>query len=275
MAYDQAALTRLMRNDADPGNRRRVVTILEYLAIQRGDRVLDCGCGLGWFLAVAGQLCDCSLYGIDIDRGRIRRAAGEVSSRTHLVQARGDRLPFGDESFDKVVLSEVLEHVPDDAALLAEVRRVLVPGGVLAITVPHSRYPFLWDPINWSRERLGLAPIRHGPFGGIWTDHLRLYTPADLAALVSGVPLSVEDVRPLVRYCLPFAHNLIYGLGKPLVESGLLPSADRFRYRDNSGSKLNPLNWALGLVNAIDRLDQSRPRPDAPSVCLGLKARKA
>lgn len=274
MPYDTATLARLMRNEADPGNRHRVLTILEYLDIQPGDRVLDCGCGLGWFLAVAGTLYDCALFGADVDPDRLARAAREVSPRSHLTVASAGRLPFREGTFEKVVLSEVLEHVADDAGVMREVWRVLAPGGLVAITVPHRRFPLLYDPINWSRERLGLAPIRQGAFGGIWTNHLRLYERGDLVDLVSGADLSVEDMRPLVHYCLPFAHNLVYGLGKPLVESGLLASADRFRHADNEGSRLNPLNWALGVVNAIDRFDQARPRPEGTSVCLGLKARK-
>ncbi len=274
MPWDQARLARLLRNEADSSGRRRMATILEYLDIQPGDRVLDCGCGLGWWLKVAGELFDCELYGIDVDLGRLRRASVEIGPRSQLLVASATRLPFLDGSFDKVVLSEVLEHVADDAALMREVHRVLRPGGVVAVTVPHRHYPFLWDPINRTRELLGRPPLRSGLFGGIWTDHLRLYERAGLADLVGEAGLMVEDVRPLVHYCLPFAHNLVYGIGKPLVESGVLSGADRFRGEDNAGSMWNPLNWALAVVNAIDRVDMARPKPRGSSVCLGLKARK-
>lgn len=275
MPWDQTRLARLLRNEADSSGRRRLTTILEYLDIQTGDRVLDCGCGLGWCLKVVGELFDCELYGVDIDRARLTRAAREIAPRSRLLVASGVRLPFLDESFDKIILSEVLEHVDDDAAVLREVHRVPRPGGVVAVTVPHRHYPFLWDPVNRTREYLGRAPIRQGVLGGIWTDHLRLYDRQGLADLVGDAHLAVEDVRPLVHYCLPFAHNLVYGLGKPLVESGVLPGADRFRADDNSGSMRNPLNWALAIVGAIDRFDMARPTPDGTSVGIGLKARKA
>ncbi len=274
MSWDQARLARLLRNEADSSGRRRIVTILEYLDIQPGQRVLDCGCGPGWWLKVAGDLFDCDLYGIDVDLARLRRASGELGGRSRLLAASATRLPFLDGSFDKVVLSEVLEHVADDAAVMREVHRVLRPGGVVAITVPHRHYPFLWDPINRIREHLGHPPLCSGVFGGIWTDHLRLYEREALVDLVRDARLIVEDVRPLVHYCLPFAHNLVYGLGKPLVESGALSGADRFRGEDNAGSMWNPLNWALAVVNAIDRIDMARPKPQGSSVCLGLKASK-
>ncbi|MBP7777954.1 MAG: methyltransferase domain-containing protein [Acidobacteria bacterium] len=275
MAWDQARLARLLRNEADSSGRRRITTILEYLDLQSGDRVLDCGCGLGWCLNVMGELFDCALYGVDIDRARLTRAANEIGPRSQLLAASAAHLPFLDDSVDKIVLSEVLEHVADDAAVLREVYRVLRPGGVVAVTVPHRNYPFLWDPINRIRERLGRAPIRKGVLGGIWTDHLRLYDRQGLTDVVREAHLTVEDIRPLVHYCLPFAHNLVYGIGKPLVESGVLSGADRFRTEENSGTMWNPLNWALAIVNAIDRFDMARPTPEGTSVGIGLKARKA
>src|SRR5262249_61448910 len=164
------------------------------------------------------------------------------------------------------------EHLPDDGAALLEVRRVLKPGGVAAITVPNRDYPALWDPVNWLRERLGLAPIRCGLFGGIWTDHRRLYGRDDIVRLVGEARLAVEDARGLVHYCVPFAHNLVYGLGKPLVERGLLARADRFRYAENRGSPWRPLNLGRRVLNAIDRLNGPAPGAVGTTVVISVKA---
>lgn len=273
MSCDADALARILRNEADPANRRRVETVLEYLDPQPHDVVLDCGCGLGWFLKVISELYDCRLYGIDPDIERLRRAGGEVGGKAALAAGTIASLPFPSNSFDKIVLSEVLEHVIDDAGGLKEARRVLRPGGVMAITVPNRHYPFLWDPVNAVRERFGRPPIRRGMFGGIWTNHLRLYSRSDLVDLVRQTDLAVDDVRSFVHYCIPFAHNLVYGIGKPLVESGVLPGADRFRYADNGG-RLNPLKWALGLVNLIDRLNLGAAPATQSTVCLSIKAIK-
>lgn len=271
---DSEKLGRMLRNEADMAAKRRVQTVLEYLDIGPGDRVLDCGCGLGWFVKIIGELHRCALFGSDNDVSRLNVARGELRSRAGLAAADIVRLPYADGAFDKIVLSEVLEHLPDDAGGLAEVCRVVKPGGRVAITVPNRDYPLLWDPINWTRERLGLAPIREGFFGGLWTHHRRLYSREGIVRLVRSADLEVEDVRQFVHYCFPFAHNLVYGLGMRLVESGLLPEADRFRYEANTGSRWGPLNLARGIFNAIDRWNDPVSDEGRSTVILSVKARK-
>src|SRR5262249_31313720 len=272
MASPPGQLDRILRNEADMATKHRVRAVLEYLDVQPGERVLDCGCGYGWLLKVLGEMSEGRLVGGDGGRGRRARARREV--KEPLAAADAVRLPFPDDTFDKVVLSEVLEHLPDDRAALLEVRRVLKPGGVVAITVPNRDYPALWDPVNWLRERLGLAPIRRGLSGGIWTDHLRLYGRDDIVRLVRETRLVVEEARGLVHYCVPFAHNLVYGVGKPLVERGLLAGADRFRYAENRGSPWRPLNLGRQLLNAIDRLHRPAAERAGTSGASAVKARE-
>ena len=275
MAYDEAELARMLRNEADVAARRRVRVVLEYLDIRPGDRVLDCGCGLGWITHVIRKLVPCRLAATDFDIERLRTARREVEADVSIAASDIYRLPYPDNLFDQVVLSEVLEHVPDDSAALREVCRVVRPGGTIAITVPNHDYPFLWDPINWTRERLGLQPIREGFFGGLWTNHVRLYRREQIVSLVRRANLEVEDVRQFVHYCFPFAHNLVYGLGMRLVESGLLAEADRFRYEDNSGSAWSPLNMGRRIFNAIDRRNDDVSDEGRTTVIVSVKARKA
>lgn len=272
--YDHLKLEEMLRNEADMAFKRRVKVILEYLEIRHNDNVLDCGCGLGFHLMLIRELYDCHLAGIDISLGRLTKAKQELAGKdVHL--ALGDilHLPYKDNSFDKVVLSEVLEHLSDDRAALDEVKRILKPGGVAAITVPNRNFPFLWDPINKTLEFFSADPIKAGLFGGIWTDHLRLYTPSGLTDLVSRSGLILEDLQLFTHYCFPFTHNLVYGIGKPLVESGLLPKADRFRFKDNSRSVLNPINLGIKLFNLIDRLNSDLSK-ETTYVSISVKATK-
>jgi len=90
------------------------------------------------------------------------------------VQGDATRLPFADGSFDRIIASEVLEHLPDDGAAIAELVRVLRPGGSLAVTVPR-RLP---ERICWA-----LSDAYHTTPGG----HVRIYRGDRLrAALTAG-----------------------------------------------------------------------------------------
>jgi hypothetical protein len=78
----------------------------------------------------------------------------------------------------------------------------------------------------------------------------------------------VDAVEEATHYSFPFAHFLVYGIGKPLFERNLLPasmraSADRFRGEDNSGSLLNPINLGLRAFRAIDRRNDRASAADA------------
>jgi len=109
--------------------------------------------------------------------------AGEVAADrlTGVLRADATRLPFPDASFDVVITSEVLEHIQDDVAAIAEMARVLKPGGRFAATVP------AWGPevINWK-----LSDEYHAPkaVGG----HVRIYTRTELTAKLRAAGLDVD-----------------------------------------------------------------------------------
>jgi SAM-dependent methyltransferase len=101
-------------------------------------RVLDVGCGAGgWIepLSVFGHVT-----GVELDEPSIRYCREQALHRT--LVGRVDALPVPDASHDLACLWDVIEHVPDDLGVLAEARRVLRPGGHLAISVP--AYQFLY-----------------------------------------------------------------------------------------------------------------------------------
>ena len=255
-AIDGDALETFLASELDFAFRRRLRWLLAALDLRPALRLLDLGCGPGVLLRA-----------IDASAPRVR-AAGLDAGIDRLLQARaaptpfpllrGDAqsLPFRDASFERVLAAEVLEHLPDDAAALAEIRRVLAPGGLLAVSVPHADYPFLWDPINRVWTRLGGAPFRTGPLVGIWTGHERLYRPEELARRVASAGLEVVRVEEATHHAIPFAHFLLYGVGRPLVERGLLPAGLRRRLGRLPSSPrpgfdlLSPLR---ALLAAVDR----------------------
>jgi SAM-dependent methyltransferase len=110
------------------------------------------------------------------------------------VVALADALPFPAGTFDTVVLSEVLEHVPDPMATLLECRRVCVPGGTFLLSVP------LWplSRAEWAfhRRRLGTAPTLDNLRE--WDpNHERRYARPEIVGLVEAAGWDIERVLPL------------------------------------------------------------------------------
>ena len=157
------------------------------LGVRPGDRLLDLGCGFGRHAYQAARLgahvvaCD---FGADEVRNvqdtfGAMAVAGELdadAARVGAVQGDALRLPFADGSFDRVIASEVLEHIPEDERAMAELSRVLRPGGTMAVTVPRCGPEF----VNWA-----LSDEYHDVPGG----HVRIYRHAQLRGRLEGTGL--------------------------------------------------------------------------------------
>lgn len=105
----------------------------------RGGRFLEIGCGHGFFLAEAERSrLFASCVGADISMDSLREAR-QRTSEARLVLADGEYLGFRGGAFDAVCLTEVIEHVPDQVAVLKEASRMLAPGGILVVTAPNER----------------------------------------------------------------------------------------------------------------------------------------
>ena len=119
--------------------RRSAQTNAAYLLphLKPGMKVLDFGCGPGTIsVGLAKAVEPGELHGIDMEASQIEiaRAAASAGGHDNMVLRTGDvtGLPFADDYFDVAHGHAVLNHVPDTRAVLAEVKRVLKPGGLLA-----------------------------------------------------------------------------------------------------------------------------------------------
>lgn len=142
------------------GRRKLFLRLLErrFPPAARPIDVLDFGCGTGAFLeqldrfgAVSAVDADASAVAFCHERGR-----DEVR-----LAPPGAPLPFADAAFDLVTSLDVIEHIDDDVAALAELRRVLRPGALLLVAVP--AYMFLWgkqDEISHHRRRYTASTLR-------------------------------------------------------------------------------------------------------------------
>ena len=278
---DEQIIEHMIRNEADMAFKRRVRTIFEWIDPQEGSLILDIPCGRGFYLNMFRYVSKCRLIGADLDRDVIYKARENVGHLPDLILNHASiyELPYPDNTFDAAILSEVLEHLDDDVSALKEIYRVLKPGGVVVITVPNANYPFLWDPVNWTLEALFNTHINRGIFAGIWANHVRLYEAASLQASVVSADFIVEEERSFTHYSFPFIHNLVYGIGKPLLEGGMLPksmanAADRTTFDENSGSLLNPINLGLAVFNFFDRWNVMNEPEGRSTVNLCIKGRK-
>jgi SAM-dependent methyltransferase/UDP-N-acetylglucosamine transferase subunit ALG13 len=111
-------------------------------------RHLDVGCGTGDFLGILAESTGRACVGVDADPGHVRDARRRYPHLDVAHVGIGAPLPYPDACFSSVSLLDVLEHCPNEDDLLAEVRRVLRPRGLLVLTVP-ARHVFSWlDPDN-------------------------------------------------------------------------------------------------------------------------------
>lgn len=153
------------------------------LSLTAGERVLDLGCGEGRHAITAYLEDDIQAVGLDLSFGDLETAATrfvdfarpEHRSTLLLTQASGLALPFADDTFDVVICSEVLEHIPDYESVLAEIDRVLTPTGRLAVSVP--RFAPEW--ICWRLSR-----AYHQVEGG----HIRIFRTGQLRRAIERLP---------------------------------------------------------------------------------------
>lgn len=162
----------------------------DELGLRPGQRVLDVGAGFGrhvYECARRGARVVALDYAADEvvqtrDTLAAMVTAGEITGDRLVGVLRGDarRLPFADDSFDVVITSEVLEHIQDDVAAIAEMVRVLKPGGRFAGTVP----AWLPEVVNWKLSDEYHAPKSPG-------GHVRIYSRTELRAKLVAAGLDV------------------------------------------------------------------------------------
>jgi len=110
----------------------RVVKVLEFLGVPSHKKILDVGCGKGRFCRIMKDSGFADVVGIDASEGLIRVAQKNNTDITFF-QANVTDMPFNDNEFDVVLCIEVLEHIVDIQKAIAEMARILKPGGSLCI----------------------------------------------------------------------------------------------------------------------------------------------
>ncbi|RJQ26380.1 MAG: class I SAM-dependent methyltransferase [Peptococcaceae bacterium] len=204
----------------------------KFLDVRPGDAILDVGCGEGRHAWTLTEYPGCQVFAMDMDREVLLKNLfmlktmdnrGETNSPYLVLQADALHLPFPDATFDRIICSEVLEHVDDEIQATAELARVLKPGGTLGLSVP----TWLTEVVYWKLDKNYSHP------GG----HIRIFTEKQLKKLLQKFNLRVYNCDR--RHAFHSPYWFLRCLFRLHRENSLIPSL-YFRW----------LNWV-----------ESAPRP--------------
>lgn len=178
------------------GQQRRLQMILDAAGDRLMGAVLENGCGVGMYVERLSPHAS-AITGLEYEPERAaeasRLAAGLPNAA--VVNAAGEALPFPAGHFSLILSHEVLEHVQDDRQAVAEMVRVLRPGGRAVIFVPNRGYPFETHGIYWrGRYRFGNIPlVNYLPrrLRNRLAPHVRIYSGRDLQRLFAGLPVQI------------------------------------------------------------------------------------
>lgn len=163
-------------------SRRRLVVSALSRHAEKAQSLLEVGCGTGFVLeGVRRARPHLALTGTDVLVSSLSRTAQRLPDAT-LLQMDARRIPFREE-FDVILALDVVEHIEDDRAALAEMARTLRPGGVLILTVP--QHPWLWSAVD------------------VWSGHQRRYERAALRQRLCEGGLRVERLTSFSALILP------------------------------------------------------------------------
>ena len=218
---------------------------------RKGSVVLDAGCGSGSLLFKLGSF-DCIVHGIEQSREFVaklhdRVKSSNISDTAHIKHGSVIDIPYPDKTFAVVVSGEVLEHVRNDAGVIMEFYRVLMPGGVCVISVPAS--PALWD------------------FSDEWAGHLRRYTRKGLVNLFEKKGFIVEEAKFWGFPMVWLYHRFLY---LPYVKRKASSGIPEDAITPPDSGKHQFMAKALNMIFRVDSLFRWAPF----GIGLILKARK-
>jgi SAM-dependent methyltransferase len=216
----------------DKASRRHAINELKRMFGTKQASIMEIGCSAGHLLAdMRRSLPNAELTGGDYTLGTLVKL-GEKMPGIPLVRFNLADSPLPSDTYDAMVLLNVLEHIEDDVAATRHVARMLKPGGVAVIEVPAG--PELFD--DYDRE----------------LKHFRRYTLPGLCKVIEGVGLKVERRNYLGALIYP-----AFYLAKKLSQSSPKPAEEREQHVTSAigaTSRLNPIGHAImALEEAMSR----------------------
>lgn len=195
-----------------------------HLAGHSRPRVLEVGCGTGFVLQALAAENRYRLTGSEAYIAGLRHARARLPA-VEFVQADARDLPYESE-FDAIGAFDVIEHISEDEAVLASIRRALKPGGIFVATVP--QHMWLWSPTDELAK------------------HKRRYARADLSAKLRAARLDVLHCTSFVTTLLPV-----------MYVSRLAKRRRPVAYRQTDGYELEISEAANAVCSAAMRVDEA------------------
>ncbi len=163
------------------GLRQIVAMYLRKYYLANGRKLLDVGCGTGYFLKILKK--DWEVFGVDISQKAITMSRSR--GLENIIQGSIEKLPYANDSFDVILVLDVIEHVKNDVLALSEVYRVLKPNGIAVFNTP--AFKFLWS------------------YHDISADHVRRYTQSELTGKLQKVKFKILKVSYINFLLFPLA----------------------------------------------------------------------
>ncbi len=194
-----------------------------YLHVRRllrpGKRLLNVGCGKGAFNSHVSDRFD-DIIGVDINATDIHHAQS-LSPMTYIVMD-AKALSFPSCSFDAVICIETIEHIDNAKQAIAELVRVLRPGGQLVLSFPHTKYPWTYDPINaLLRTRFGFGAHAYG--------HTALPHEVMIIEMLEKAGLHVRAVHHVSHHLIGLLEMYWVGFLQSLLKENARNSAYSYR----------------------------------------------
>ena len=142
-AREQFNYDQLLHTFLDVERFRRWASVVDRHRTVEGARFLSSGCGFAGSVVAYAEAGAARAVGVEVDPDYVRMGQLRVEpvAGAEVLAYDGDHLPFADASFDIVESMDVIEHTTDPLAYLAELRRVLAPGGVILLVTPNRLWP--------------------------------------------------------------------------------------------------------------------------------------
>ena len=228
--FEEAEVARFRWTTSAPGFAETEDELLAPIASRLESPLLEVGCGEGNNLVRFSETLSCT--GVDLFPKKLAFASRELPS-CRFVTADGCSLPFATGAFASIFVRDLLHHVPDPRKILAEVSRVLRPGGCLWLLEPNGRNPLIW-------LQTRIVPAEAGARG---------FSPDAVLGFFDALPFTSPEVA--LRQPLPLRRAVLHyekgvpGLGRSRIARRFVASSERV-----IGSLLPRSRWTYIQISA-------------------------